>query len=532
MKRWCRPTLPCLKVLFCLVLSASLFNAATPTGAATETPPAPIPAWAQLDQAALEAFTGLDPDEQEARRREALSILDVALTQTSAPGRLEALRRAVERAPGEPLVWLNLGETLRWMGNDPAARAALDSGRSLFPGTSGEHRRQCIRQYALNMGWLDFEAGRWSEAEAWGAKAREFNGGLDGLLVELLGMSARSMPRTTYFANQDGWRPVESNSNNRLSNRLWCMRHFNYLHHTAFEKVTFSDPPNLARHTREDPVNVQRFRDYGTICEASGWDDLAVQYYEMGRSAHPLGDGGWLQEHHRPHPGRNADGLRLPFWTGPGGFYVTGSLVAYAEYAAAMVQDPAQRDRQAFWVERLMDTATACKHRHPNLPRRYYWRAVAYAAMGKDKYALEELFTGRSLAQQLNLPVGTRFDVLEGHLRLLRKEYAKAKPLLEDAVRSRPNDAGSWADLGIIQAAEDRKADARHAFDMALSLDESLAQVWHNRGILSSREKKWQASLDDLRRAADLAPDDEQIRADLQRIQKHYQFLQTSGRTD
>ena len=532
MKRWCCPIIPSLTVLICLLSAVPFFYPATPARAATETPSAAIPAWATLDQADLAAFTSLSPDEQEARRQEALSVLEVALTQTSAPGRLEALRRAVARAPGEPLVWVHLGETLRWLGNDPAARAALDSGRSLFPGTEGEHRRECIRRYALNMGWLEYEAGQWGEAEAWGTKAREFDAGLDGLLVELLGMSGRSMAWDGFDTRMGIWKPFANNSNNRSSNARWCMRHFELLHRMPYQDQYFAGIQKLRSRTKPDPANMARWRDHGLICETNDKQKLAVQYYQAGAQAHPLAAGGWLQEHRYTHPQWGPEAETLPCWTGPEGFYVTGSLVAYAEHAMAMLADPQEAARQEFWVERLMEVASRTKHRYPNFPPRSYWRAVAYTALGKTKYALEELFTGRDLAQQLGQKQDPRIIPLEGHLHLLRKKYAKAKPLLEEAVQTFPRDAGCWADLGIILAAENRTDKARHAFDMALSLNENLAQVWHNRGILSSREQKWQASLDDLRRASDLAPGDEQIQQDLERIAKHWQYLQVSGKQE
>jgi tetratricopeptide (TPR) repeat protein len=519
------------RTLFLLPLTALLFGPflSSPALAGTAEAPEAAPGWAVLDEDALQVFQALKKGERKDRSHAASSAAEIALKSSAATGRLEALKRAVELDPSEPLHWLALGETCRLMGSTPAALAALNSGRSLFPGTRGDHRKQCIREYALSMGWIEYEAGRWSEAEAWGAKAREFDAGLDGLLIELLGMAARSMKQTEFDLKQAQWLPFANNSSNRRSNAHYCMMFFYHLHNYPFDVTLFTNPRKRLQKTEDQTANIQRWRDYGLMCEYARKFELAESYYQMSRAAHPLAAGGWLDEHSGRIPGSRTVPRKLPFWTNAEGFYVTGSLAAYAEYVVDRLADPAQSERQEFWTQRLMATAAACRHRYPNYPYRYYWRAMAYEALGKPGFAQEELFTGRDLFQKLNMEIDPRFDPLEGHVLLLRKKYNEAKPLLQAALQNFPEDPRCWAELGIILAAEDSKEEARHAFDTSLSLEENQPAVWYNRGILSSREEKWQASIDDLKRAADLAPADEQIQLDLERITKHYQYLKATG---
>ena len=94
-----------------------------------------------------------------------------------APERLLKLREAVALDPAEPMRWLDLAELCRWMGYRHAAGDALASARSLFKETTGQHRKDCIRRYSMTMGWLEYEAGAWQEAEAWGAKANQAGAG-------------------------------------------------------------------------------------------------------------------------------------------------------------------------------------------------------------------------------------------------------------------------------------------------------------------------------------------------------------------
>ena len=58
---------------------------------------------------------------------------------------------------------------------------------------------------------------------------------------------------------------------------------------------------------------------------------------------------------------------------------------------------------------------------------------------------------------------------------------------------------------------------------MAVGLDPRMAVAWYNRGILRAKDGQWQAALDDLKVAADLAPQDRKVITDLQQVQRKLQ---------
>ena len=315
--------------------------------------------------------------------------------------------------------------------------------------------------------------------------------------------------------------PFDNDSNNRRSKVRWVIRTYYHLHKTPFDEALFQNCPGQS--TKIDRNNVLRWRDYGMMCEAHDKDDWSVCYYRKSFDAIKGRAGGWLVEHQGGIPGYRPVLDPQPFWTNQDGYYITGSLPAYAEYALAMMNDASQAARRTFWAEQLLYTANACIHRYFDWPWVYLWRGEAYLALDMPSNALGELLTGREQFEFGKRPIDPRFDPLEGHILLLQKKYTRAKPMLERGVENFPKDARCWSDLGIIRAAEGDLPGARHAFDLALSLDRSLAVVWHNRGFLSLKEGDWETALVDLQTAADLAPHDEQLTHDLQRVKEKVQ---------
>jgi tetratricopeptide (TPR) repeat protein len=413
---------------------------------------------------------------------------------------------------------LQLADQFRKMGYRHDAHKALASARALFKKTKGQYRRDCIRDYSLILGWLEYEAGRWNEAEAWGKKAKEAGAGQQGLLLEILSMSARPMSFDEFDLKNAAFLPFDNDSHNRRSNASWAIRNYYHLHSTPFDEYLFQNCPG--RKTKLDLNNILRWRDYGMMCEANDKDDWSACYYSKSHAAIKGRSGGWLVEHEASIPGYRPRLEPQPFWINQDGYYVTGSLPAYAEYAYAMMNDSEQAVRRTFWAEQLLFTASACIHRYPRWPWVYLWRGAAYQALDKPSDALGEFLTSREQFEFIDHPADPRLDLLEGHVRLIQKKYTRAKPLLEKGVQAFPKNAQCWSDLGIIRAAEGDLAGARHAFDKAISLDRKMAVAWHNRGFLNIKEGDWETALVDLQTAVDLAPHDEQLTHDLQRVRE------------
>ncbi|MEN8005763.1 MAG: tetratricopeptide repeat protein [Candidatus Krumholzibacteriota bacterium] len=74
-----------------------------------------------------------------------------------------------------------------------------------------------------------------------------------------------------------------------------------------------------------------------------------------------------------------------------------------------------------------------------------------------------------------------------------------------------------WADLGLARIMSQDKEGALIAFDKAVVLSPDSAVALHNRGMLHLQEGRTKAALDDLARAAEIAPQDQQIVTDFQR---------------
>jgi tetratricopeptide (TPR) repeat protein len=498
--------------VFLLVFFAAIF----PVTAEQPDPPQAGFDWARLTDEQLAAFRDLPGKEQENRAGQAEKLTEKVDQLPGAPEQLLLLREAVALDPAQPSHWLQLAELCRTMGYRHAATDALTSARSLFKEARGQHRKDCIRDYSLTLGWLEYEAGRWAETEAWGGKAREAGAGLHGSLLELLGMAASPLRYYEFDLKVAVFRPMDNDSNNRRSNAGWAWRQYQHLHKMSFDQGLWENCER--RETRLDENNVLRWRDSGNVCEYNGRGEWADCYYRKSYEAIKGKAGGWLVEHEGGIPGFLPEMEPLPFWTNQDGYFVTGSPAAYAEYAYAMMNDSAQTARRAFWAEQLIYTATASTHRYPDWPWIYLWRGAAYLALDKVSDALGELQTGREQFEFANRPVDPRLDPLEGHIYLLLKKFNRAKPLLEKGVENFPRNAQCWSDLGIIRAAEGDLTGARQAFDMALSLDRGLAVAWHNRGFLNLKEGEWETALVDLQTAADLAPHDEQLIHDLQRV--------------
>jgi hypothetical protein len=504
---------------FLTILLVPFFLSSAEISTAQESPPATAGAqWATLTEQQLADFRALSGKEQKNRARQAAELVKDLDQLHAAPERLLTLREAVELNPAEPALWLQLAELCRWMGYRHAAHDALASGRSLFKETSGQHRKDCIRDYSLTLGWLECEAGRWAEAEAWGVKAKEAGAGLQGNLLELLGMAARPMQVSQFDLKLCVFRPFDNDSNNRRSDVGWVWRQYQQLHKMSFNQVLFENCEG--QKTRLDENNILRWRDYAIPCEYNDRGSWAECYYRKSYDAIKGKNGGWLVEHAGGIPGFLPALEPMPFWTNQDGYYVTGSLVAYAEYAWQMMDDASQASRRTFWAEQLIYTATACTHRYPDWPWIYLWRGAAYLALDKTSDALGELQTGREQFEFAHRACDPRFDPLEGHIYLMLKKYNRARPLLESGAENFPDNARCWSDLGIICAADGDLTGARHAFDMALSLDRYMAVAWHNRGFLNLKEGDYDRALVDLQTAADLAPHDEQLIHDLQRVQQ------------
>ncbi|MGW5684097.1 tetratricopeptide repeat protein [Nonomuraea sp. NPDC003754] len=225
---------------------------------------------------------------------------------------------------------------------------------------------------------------------------------------------------------------------------------------------------------------------------------------------------------------------------------------ALADYTRAIEIDPGYPDyyldrgdllRRLGRTEQALADFESAMRLSPPWPEPYYNRAELRYAAGDLDGALHDL----DRALELDPDFAPAY-VNRAGLRAATGRYGPARSDVERGLGLDPGNAHLLCVLGQIEAAEGRPAEARAAFDAALKADPGLVEAWASRGALEfdlGRYGEAAADLDravalkenpellfnramamraagrteqataDLRRAAELAPDDQDIRAAL-----------------
>jgi tetratricopeptide (TPR) repeat protein len=77
----------------------------------------------------------------------------------------------------------------------------------------------------------------------------------------------------------------------------------------------------------------------------------------------------------------------------------------------------------------------------------------------------------------------------------------------------------AWQALGVCSVVTGDSLGARSAFDRLIAMAPRSGTGWYNRGLLNFNEERYEAALADLRRAAELLPDNADIPDLIQRAQ-------------
>ncbi|MEU7892572.1 tetratricopeptide repeat protein [Nonomuraea sp. NPDC049152] len=227
---------------------------------------------------------------------------------------------------------------------------------------------------------------------------------------------------------------------------------------------------------------------------------------------------------------------------------------ALADYTRAIEADPGYPD---YYLDRgdllrrlgraepaLRDFESAIRL-GPPWPEPHYNRAELRYEAGDLAGALEDL----DYALELDPEFAPAY-VNRAGLRAAAGEYGPARSDVERGLALDPGNPHLLCVLGQVEAAEGRTAEARAAFDAALKADPGLVEAWASRGALSFElglygeaaadldravelkespellfnramamraDGRIEHAVADLRRAAELAPGDEDIRAALSR---------------
>ena len=480
-----------------------------------------LPASSQISQAEADSvrwagFRALSADHQKSRAKEAEKLRKSADGSTDGPRRVEQLRRAVDLDPTHPSGWVDLAEVLRSMGYRTEATEALDSALFMVKHSSRQDKKKFALEYFLARAWLDYEQGDWADGKARAERAIKLDGGLGAQLIAGLNRTGSEIKDKEMRESLRVFYPLDTNTNRRR-NFWWTYRMWRHLHN-----VPYGPPDALGYKADSFKVpdhEVLRFRDAGLIEETNDAGDLAIRAYESSAENHPVGDGGWLRRLNREVPGARPGFPPIPFWVNPDDGYVTGSLLAYQGYCHDRMKAETDPDLRARWAHKVVWAGNAAIHRYPYRPWTRLWRGEAFLELDLFKEAENDITYARSWFEEFNIEEPA-LNPVEGHVFLMGKNYNEALPVLEQAAVDFPEDAGVWADLGLVRIKKTGRDPARDAFGRALELDSSLAVAWHNRGLLNLQDRRYAEALTDLEKAAELAPHDPQVTSDLARIRQ------------
>lgn len=314
----------------------------------------------------------------------------------------------------------------------------------------------------------------------------------------------------------------ESGPDNRLRNFHWIsfVRH----HHESgpiedWNTATLTNVTHVFNIGTPSPWGeLACRRDYGYIFEANGEYALAAQAYERSAQAADCGLDAWATRGERLSPLQRPADSPLPFWTNADGGYVTGSLMAYAGQACERMLSADGDSARTRWARHLESGATRALAVYVKPTWPWLWRALARQALGEGPAAARDLVEAEDhLARTDGATALLAFA--RGHAALLAERHAAARAHLESAVAAGLDAATCWADLGLARAFGGDRSGAREAFDRSLVLAPQSALARHNRGMLSLQEGDLASALADLRRAAELAPHDPQVRLDVQKAE-------------
>ncbi len=432
------------------------------------------------------------------------------------PQRVKMLRQAVDADPTNPLGWIDLAEILRSMGYRTEATAALDSALVWVKQKSGQEKKQFATEYLIARAWLDYEQAEWADGQARAERAAKFGGGQRAHLIAALNRTASKISDEEMRESLIVFFPTDSNTN-RGRNWSWSYRLWRHFHHVPYTPI---DAPGYKPDSFKFPDHeVLRWRDRGLIEEANNQATLSLQAYAKSAEYHPVGEGDWMIRLEREVPGAKSGFPPMPFWVNRDDGYVTGSLLAYQGYCHDRMKAETDPNLRAAWANRVVWAGKAAIHRYPYRPWTRLWRGEAFLELDMFKEAENDITYARSWFEEFGIDEPA-LNPVDGHIYLLEKNYGHALPMLEQAAVDFPNDASVWADLGLVRIKRKGRDPAREAFDRALELDPSLGVVWHNRGMLNIQDNRFPEALTDLETAAELAPHDPQVTADLARIKQ------------
>jgi serine/threonine protein kinase/Tfp pilus assembly protein PilF len=165
--------------------------------------------------------------------------------------------------------------------------------------------------------------------------------------------------------------------------------------------------------------------------------------------------------------------------------------------------------RNALWRGPLEEARALCHRAATAYGSGHEPRALWYLSAEIARRSGDEREAQRSEEHGRDAPVESHRDrLMLAADRLDRGQFGEALPYVLDAARREPQDVGTWTLLGNGYASLGRLDEARHAFDMALSLRPDLGWLHFNRGLLALERRDFRGAVADFDGVLGARPDD------------------------
>jgi|GEM_PF-6513003 len=421
----------------------------------------------------------------------------------------------LENSPDDAEGWIRLADLQRLMGYSNESRASFEKAATIIKNLPKAEKLEMAGSYYTAKAWLEYDATNWDDALASARKAHKFNPGPETTLISILARFAAQAEPEEGERGARAFMPVEDTGpSNRRRNYYWTILMYHHYNRVAWNEFEFSHSGGFVPKYKWKELFCRR--DHGYAFESTGLWGRAGQFYQFSVERTPVSQGNWAVAHSRLTPLQTVNDPPMPFWTNADGGYVTGSLMAYTDWANEQMMRSESLESRLRWANHSGDGASRCLAVYPNQPWPWLWRALAWQVQGEAKRASSDLAQAVAEFEDID-KTDPLMNFAKGHELILQEMYTAALPWLEKSVLELPELAACWSDLGLARVMSRDREGALEAFDRALELAPDLAVVLHNRGLLYLQDGRPEAALDDLTRAAELAPEDQQVVTDLQR---------------
>lgn len=453
---------------------------------------------------------------------------------------IEHLDAALGLDPTRADLWLKRGQLLDLAGDPHRARGSLAMAWQV----TGRVPDQTVdssplrRDIAVTSAWIERDDGRWETGLAWLDRARHDLASDDseavllrglllagaGDLVDAMRLSYGIPPvelPVVYQLGLSGFLGLKRQKSDILKRWLQaevCMRRGDLGHvwHVLGE---------IPYWRRITAIPHRLYQDIGLYAEMSGAIHKANMYYALA----------YVRREYRqsstPVPFtcdpviRGLPDRDLNFYRLESGVFHGGSLAAYAFSSSMLALVRIDTPGSDVDYLRAVDAIETCLRRGILPDEVLALRGRLRFSRGYYVLAEMDLVEARSRFATDN-EVEPWTSYLLGLIAMGRDRPEEAVPLLAESLEADPNRSDAWDALGVARLQLGDRSQARLAFDRAVAVDPIRHTAWFNRGLLRCQEGNLTGGLEDLKQAANLAPESDQ----LARVIQLAQIAQREGR--